>query len=253
MTPAAKGPFPALLRQVRLVSIPHDFLLNKLVKEELVARNIESCLNFVLLDAMRLMVSGTDEQVAQQPRKCLEMHTDAIFVCGGSRSLCYFPKQNLWYKLSDMLFQLDGRSNPSQWRGKIYMSSENYEDELDMYNLIVECYTLSTNSWGAFQVTRAFTSTAVLKGHLYATESGLSGIQIYRYDPKKDCSNQLKKPDTNLFHSCVVTDEQYIYLIGGFFFTKTWQVVFYVLQISNTSNVILLLLSCTADVTQISK
>ena len=29
--------FSAILRQVRLVSIPHDFLLNKLVKEELVA------------------------------------------------------------------------------------------------------------------------------------------------------------------------------------------------------------------------
>ena len=91
--------------------------------------------------------------------------------------MCYFPKQNVWYKLSDMLFQNDGRSNPSQWRSKIYMSSENYEDELDMYNLIVECYTLSTNSWGAFQVTRAFTTTAVLKGHLYATDREFSGIR----------------------------------------------------------------------------
>ena len=190
--------FPALLRQVRLVSIPHDFLLNKLVKEELVAKNIESCLNFVLLNAMRLMVSGADEQVAQQPRKCLEMHTDAIFVCGGCRSLCYFPKQNVWYKLSDMLFQPDCRSNPSQWRGKIYMSSENYEDVLDMYSLTVECYTLSTNSWGAFQFARAFTRTAILKGHLYATERGFSDVKIYRYDPEKDCCDRLNKPGTNL-------------------------------------------------------
>ena len=33
--------FPELLRQVRLMSIPHDFLFNSLVKEELVTTNIE--------------------------------------------------------------------------------------------------------------------------------------------------------------------------------------------------------------------
>ena len=206
--------FPVLLHQVRLVSIPHDFLLNKLVKEELVAKNTESCLNFVLLDALRLMVSGNDEQDVQQPRKCLEKHTDAIFVCGGCRSLCYFPQQNVWYKLSDMLFQRDCKSNPSQWRGKIYMSSENLQDVWDMSNLI-ECYTLSTNSWGAFQVARAITSTAILKGHLYATEETWGSDEIYRYNPQKNCCNKLKKPPTTLFGTCVVTGEQHIYLIGG--------------------------------------
>ena len=38
--------FPELLRQVRLMSIPHDFLFNSLVKEELVTTNIE-CANLV--------------------------------------------------------------------------------------------------------------------------------------------------------------------------------------------------------------
>jgi len=136
--------FPALLRQIRLASIPHDFLLNKLLKEELVAKNTESCLNFVLLDAVRLTVSGIDEPGTQHPRKCLEMHTEAIFVCGGWRSLCYFPKQNVWYKLSDMLFQHDHRSNPSQWRGKIYIPCWG-SDQLVGSNLM-EYYTLSANS-----------------------------------------------------------------------------------------------------------
>ena len=95
------------------------------------------------------------------------------------------------------------------------MSSKNLDYELNRYNVIVECYTLSTNSWGALQVARAFISTAVLKGHLYATEETFSSIEIYRYDPEKDCCKQLKKPGTNLFDSCVVTDEKYIYLIGG--------------------------------------
>ena len=203
--------FPALLHQVRLVSISHDFLLNKLVKEELVASNTELCLNFVL-EGVKLMASVTEKQCGQQPRKCLEMHTDAIFVCGGRRSLCYFPKENVWYKLSDMLFQHDHRRSPSQCRGKICIPCQ-ASDQLGGSSLM-ECYTPSVNSWAAFQVARAFTYTAVLKGHLYATEQGLSRY-IYRYDPEKDCCNKLKKLHTDFFGICVVTDEQYIYLIGG--------------------------------------
>jgi len=209
--------FPALLHKVRLVSISHDFLLNKLVKEELVTKNAELCLNFVL-DGMRLMASVTEEQCGQQPRKCLETNISAIFVCGGRRSLCYFPKQNVWYKLSDMLFQHDYRSypsiDPSQCRGEIYMPFQ-VSDQLGGSSLM-ECYTPSANSWGACQVTKAFTRTTVLNGQLYATEERFGGFEIYRYDPEKpDCCNKLKKPPTNLINSCIVTDKQYMYLIGG--------------------------------------
>ena len=204
--------FPALLQQVRLVSISHDFLLNKLVKEELVAKNTELCLNFVL-DGVRLMASVTEEQCGQQPRKCLETNISAIFVCGGRRSLSYFPEQNVWYTLSDMLFQHNHRNNPSQCRGKIYIPCQG-SDQLGGSSSM-EYYRPSDNSWGAFQVSKAFTSTAVLKGHLYTTEERYGTFAIYRYDPEKDCCSPVKKPHTDLFNSCVVTDEQYIYLIGG--------------------------------------
>ena len=204
--------FAGLLHQVRLVSISHDFLLNELVKEELVSIN-NSCLCFVL-DGMRLMASTTKEPCVQQPRKCLETYISAIFVCGGRRSFCYFPKENVWYKLSDMLFQHGLRSNPSQCRGKIYIPCQE-SSQLGWPNLM-GCYTPSANAWGAFQVAKPFTTTAVLKGHLYITEErSLLITEIYRYDPEKDCCNQLKKPPTNLFSSCVLADEQYIYLIGG--------------------------------------
>ncbi|XP_020623474.1 kelch-like protein 3 [Orbicella faveolata] len=109
--------FPALLHQIRLASIPHDFLLNILVKEELVAKS-NVCLHFVL-DGMRLMASATDEQTVQQPRKCLKMNADAIFVCGGilKRQLyasdesedcgtymyTYNPEKNCSYKLDKPL------------------------------------------------------------------------------------------------------------------------------------------------------
>ena len=206
--------FPALLHEVRLVSISHDFLLNNLVKEELVARNTELCLNFVL-DGVRLMASVIEEQCGQQPRKCLERNISALFVCRGRSCLCYFPKQNMWYKLSDMLFQCGHRSNPSQCRGKIYIPCK-WSDQLGGSSLM-QCYTPSANSWAAFQVAKAFTSTAVLKENLFTTEERLSSTEtcVYRYDPEKGCCNQLKKLHTNLLGSCVVTDEQYIYLIGG--------------------------------------
>ena len=208
--------FPGLLCQVRLVSISQDFLLNKLVKEELVAKNTV-CLSFVL-DCMRLVTSATDEQTVQQPRKCLEINAAVIFVCGGRRALCYIPKRNVWYKLSDMLLQLGYHSNPSHCRGKMYIPCEG-SDQLGGSTLM-EFYTPSANSWGAFQVSKAYSSTAVFKGHLYVTEEIPKSICIYRYDPEKDCCSPLKKPHTDLFYSCVVTDEQYVYLIGGL--TSTW-------------------------------
>ena len=66
--------FRDLLRQVRLMSISHDFLFNELVKEELVTTNNE-CVNFVL-QSMEFICSSTDESCTKPPRKCLEMHKD---------------------------------------------------------------------------------------------------------------------------------------------------------------------------------
>ena len=203
--------FPELLCQVRLVSISHNFLLNKLVKENLVSTN-RVCLNFVF-DCMRLMYSATDNQVVKQPRKCLKLCITAVFVCGGRRALCYLPEQNEWYKLSNNPFQHKQSSNPSQCRGKIYVSSQDL-DVLDVS--IMEFYIPATNSWGAFQVeSSSFTNTAVLKEYLYATAEVQDRVEIYRYIPENGFCNDIKKPPTNLCYICFVTDEKFIYLVGG--------------------------------------
>ncbi|XP_078351586.1 kelch-like protein 28 [Oculina patagonica] len=210
--------FPSLLHQVRLVSISHDFLLNKFVKEELVAKNTELCLKFVL-DAMKHMAGVIDGEGIQQPRKCLKTHTDGIFVCGGRRSLYYFPKQNVWYQLPNMPFPHDYKHTPRQCRGKIYIPCW-APDELDQeisenVSQFMQCYTPAYNSWSAFQVATGFISTAVLKDGLYAICDKYGGSQdIYRCDLENDCSILTKLPT---FHhkSCVVTDEQHMYLIGG--------------------------------------
>ena len=126
------------------------------------------------------------------------------------------PEQNEWYKLSNKPFQHKQRSNPSQCRDKIYISIQDlHVDVLDAPYLMA-FYIPSTNPWGSFQVgSSSFQNTAVVKEYLYTTKQTLAKIEIYRYNPENGCCNGLKGPPISLFDSCVVTDEKYIYLIGG--------------------------------------
>ncbi|KAL9953960.1 hypothetical protein ACROYT_G041442 [Oculina patagonica] len=205
--------FPSLLHQVRLVSISHDFLLNELVKEELVAKNTELCFNLVS-EAMRLIASANDGEVIQQPRKCLETYQDGIFVCGGKRSLCYFPQQNTWYQLSDTAFNHDCNHALAQCRVRVYIACSE-SDKLGGSNLM-EYYIPATNSWGAVQLAATFTCAAVLKGYLYATCDKFGQRGLYRYDPDKNYCDKLKASPTNRRNTCIVSDEQYLYMIGGY-------------------------------------
>ena len=208
--------FSDLLFQVRLISISHECLVNELIKEDLLAKNAEICLKF-LVDAMKLMTSVNDGQVIQRPRKCLEIHTDVIFVCGGRRSLCYIPNRNLWLKLSDMRFKHNHEHNPIQFRGKIYLGC-GCSDKLGGLNLM-ESYTPATNFWCGFQVTNSLKSTAVLNGYLYAIYGNIgwqSSKHLHRCDPEKNYCYELKAPPTIRHSACFVADEQYLYLIGGF-------------------------------------
>ena len=204
--------FPGLLRQVRLVSISHDFLLNELVKEELVATNSVVCLNFVL-DAFRLIVSATAGQVIQKPRKCLETHMDAIFVCGGKVSLCYFPKQNLWYQLSNMISAHDCSHSPAQCRDKVYIPCSKSDNQ---GGCSMEFYLPTTNSYSTVQLGTTFTCTTDLNGFLYAKCDGFTQDRgIYRYDPEKNVCDKLKAQPTLRHETCFVSDKRYLYTIGG--------------------------------------
>ena len=163
---------------------------------------------------MRLMCSATDNQVVKQPRKCLEI----VHKC----SLCLWRKKGLCVtcqnKMSGtsyqtILFNTSKAAIQVSVGVKFIISSQN----LDVVDVsIMAFYIPATNSWGAFQVeSSSFTNTAVLKEYLYATAEALDSDEIYRYNPENGCCNDLKKPATNLCYICFVTDEKYIYLIGG--------------------------------------
>ena len=79
--------FPGLLHLIRLSSISHDVLLNTLVKEELMTENPVFCLNFVVNAMKASLLSSSNEEDSNQPRKCQETHTDGIFISGGRKAL----------------------------------------------------------------------------------------------------------------------------------------------------------------------
>ena len=208
--------FPELLHQVRLTSLSRHFVLNDLLKEELILRNTEFGFNF-LVDAMKLMQTATDGQVNQQPRKCLEAHLNGIFVCGGRKALCYFPQKNMWYQLADKLFDEQGCS-PTQYKGNIYVPRNlcNMGRETQW---AMQYYIPTGNSWGAVQShtnLSSLTSCTVCKGYLYAIclNTFYEG-KIFRYDAEANCWNKVLDPPKKQWYSCIVTDEQYLYIIGG--------------------------------------
>ena len=206
-----------LLHQLRLASVSHDFLVNELVKEELITKDPEFGLNSVV-DAMKLTLNCADEQVNQQPRKCLEKRTcrDGIFVCGGRKALCYFPQHDVWYRLADTVFDHNNHTL-THWKGNVYIDGICNVGE----SQVMEYYVPTTNSLGTIQRdmdNRNFTCCAVLKGDLYATyfEPFLLG-RIFRYDAETNCWNKGMDPPRRVGYSpCVVADEKDLYIIGGF-------------------------------------
>ena len=216
-----EGHFPELLRQIRLTSVSHDFVLNELMREELFTKDTEFGLNFVI-DAMKLMMSADNEELNQQPRRCLEKHKDGIFVCGGRKALCYFPEQDMWYRLADTPFHYQSHTL-TQYKGKIYL----FDNEVHTLgeSQVTEFYTPAANSWGAIQraPVYSFTSCTVLNGDLYATYFSFFERRIYRYEEEKNWWHEMDAPPTCTQQEspCVVASEQFLYVIGGRLLTKS--------------------------------
>ena len=205
--------FAELFRQVRLKSISNDHLFNELLKEELVLTN-RACLNFVLA-AMKGMFNPADECATKSPRKCLETQTEVIFVCGGKKSLCYFPQQNRWYRLGDMIFEHQNHA-VAHFKGKVYAVGGKPEK---VGQCVTEYYIPTNNCWGAVQRemnASNFSSLIVLKGQLYAVSSNiLSCRTIYTYDPEKNLWHALEGPPSERWNTCGLTDGQHLYIAGG--------------------------------------
>ena len=201
--------FSHLFHQVRLNSVHQDYLVNELVKEELITTNNE-CLNFVL-GFLKWILDPT-LQCSIKPRTCLQTQKNGIFVCGGNKALFYLPNENIWYQLSDLLMECQNHA-AIQYQDKVYIFSNQGCGDY---------YMPSTNTWGAIQ-SESFCgklcSLLKLDKHkiLYAVlERSLKSCGVYHYDPVKgEWKNFVDEEKLQLFGACGVTDGCHLYVIGG--------------------------------------
>ena len=206
--------FPDLLHQVRLSSISHEFIVNELVKEELITTNID-CLNFVL-GSLKLIFNPTNECVDKSPRKCLQTHTDVMFVCGGRRALCYLPWQDTWYQLEDMILEHQDHA-VVQCRDKIYIFDKQEVGD-GKSGTVAEYFMSSNNSRAAihmnFITEPPFSSLSVLNNDVFATGSlfQVYGV-VLRYHPDKNEWNEVEGIDQ--YGTCGISDGRHLYILGG--------------------------------------
>ena len=211
--------FPGLLLQIRVTSISHDFLLNTLVKEELMTENPVCCLNFVVYAMKSSLLSSSDGEDSHQPRKCQETHADGIFICGGRKALCYFPQENMWYGMAGTLFEHENPT-PAWYKSKVYIFDSKTHKVGE--SQVMECYEQEDNTWGALQraFQTKFKSYLVLNNELHAvffpSLLQLEKVEIHRYDSETNKWNKMESLPFAQQHPCVVNDhEQYVYIIGG--------------------------------------
>ena len=206
--------FPDLLRQVRLMSVSQDFLLDVLIKEELITTNID-CANFVL-GSMKSILDPTCENGLEPPRKCLKSHSSGILVCGGRKSLCYLPQYNTWYQLADMILEHQNHA-VVQYCDRVYVLDEQRLRK----SPVAEYYMCSSNSWAAmqtkFEYEEKISSLLALNGCMYALTDDNNNHEntLFIYHRKKNKWVIKKCNASECWGACGASDGHHIYIIGG--------------------------------------
>ena len=206
--------FPDLIRQVRLRPSSQDILLKKLVNEDLVTTNIE-CMNFVLR-----AIINSDESLSREPRNCLKVQVEGIFLCGGRKALCYLPQVNMWYKMADMSFEHQNHSLLLD-RQRVYIFSK---QNTGIQSHLVEYYVPSTNLWCSFQsgfkYDEQFCSVSAVSGYsfLNALTYAEQHPYMYTYDINTNNWNMHEAAPTNQWGVCVISQGHHIYIIGGTYY-----------------------------------
>ena len=203
--------FPDLIRQVRLRPSSQDILLKKLVNEDLVTTNIE-CMNFVLR-----AIIDSDESLSREPRNCLKVQVEGIFLCGGRKALCYLPQVNMWYKMADMSFEHQNHSLLLD-RQRVYIFSK---QNTDIQSHLVEYYVPSTNLWCSFQsgfeYDEQFCSVSAVSGYSFLNALTFDEHIPYMstYDINTNNWNMQEDTPINRWGVCAISRGHHIYIIGG--------------------------------------
>ena len=203
--------FPDLIRQVRLRPSSQDILLKKLVNEDLVTTNIE-CMNFVLRS-----ITDSDESLLRQPRNCLKVQVEGIFLCGGKKALCYLPHVNMWYQMANMSFEHQNHALLLD-RQRVYIFSK---QNTDIQAHLVEYYVPSTNLWYSFQsgfkYNEKFSSVSAGSGHSFVNVFTFAERRpyMYTYDINTNNWKMLGKTPISRWGVCAISQGHHIYITGG--------------------------------------
>ena len=203
--------FPDLIRQVRLRPSSQDILLKKLVNEDLVTTNIE-CMNFVLRSIVH-----SNESLSREPRNCLKLQVEGIFLCGGRKTLCYLPQVNMWCKMADMSFEHHNHALLLDQQ-RVYIFSK---QDTGIQSHLVEYYVPSTNLWCSFQsgfkYDEQFCSVSAVSGYsfLYVLTYAHRSPYMYTYDICTNNWNMQEDTPINRWGVCAISQGHHIYIIGG--------------------------------------
>ena len=207
-----------LFRHIRFIYITRAFLFNVILANPLITDN-KQCLSLVL-DAMKLAFSGTEECFfAQPPRNCIKTHEDVMVARGTHQStLCYLPSENKWYKLANMLsIRQKYSQSTSSCHRKMYCIGGN----ADGYP--AECYDPSTNTWTAmksFDQVIQFAAVVTFQGLLYViggedkNKVELSTVQTY--NPEANLWQNVASLSIARGCICAVAGKKFLYAVGGY-------------------------------------
>ncbi|KAL9951886.1 hypothetical protein ACROYT_G044627 [Oculina patagonica] len=197
--------FADLFRQVRLIYISRDYLLNDIVTNDLV--NDNACCIELVKAAMKATDTKNSKNVSfPPPRKSLE--TPVIVVRAGIREedeqlLCYVPRTNTWYKLSD--FSPPPMKQMVSCHGTLYTLFKSWTLERD-YKLLryAMIHSLIDGLTGPEQVSE-FSPCG--KQHL---------SYITKFNPESNSWEDIATFDFGLRRGiCIVAKDNFIYFIGG--------------------------------------
>ena len=214
-----KRSFSHLFCHVRCVYISPNFLFTVVLQHEFV-KNEKKCMDMVL-SALKESTDGTEACFLKQPpRSCLRTYEDVIFGCGGvdgSKLVCYLPSENKWYKLR---CQKGSRNRfaltTSVCQGKLYVVGGNTSGSAAArYDPII-------NKWSSIKSFRqeiTHPAAVTFRGFLYligGVDNSKGTLRtVLRYNPDTDLWQEDAPLCGPRSRACAVSDENYIYAIGG--------------------------------------
>ena len=219
--------FAELFRCVRLVYVPRDYIRRDIMGNKLV-KDSRACLDLVM-DAMKLTDSKHISSFSVTPRKSLEI--PVILVTMGKEILCYFPREDKWYRSDNIPPRKPYRS--FSCHGKLYCftrrsglirydSLTNYWTSLSYreIRILEDIFVTNEGEIYAF-VSDSDYSCCKCTWHLAQSEDAfdcgkLHPYYITKYNPESNSWEDISKFDFGYrIGICVVVKDNFIYFIGG--------------------------------------